>query len=119
MLSASHPDAARVRVLLAAAQAAMATHREFAPISNGRVGLEVVLASPTDREAWDATNYLGGIADVPEHKAHRGAAVEHLGNLVDVWLYRNDRHIKQVSYRAEAHDPASHGYRVTVRRLPH
>jgi hypothetical protein len=38
--------------------------------------------------------------------------------LVDVWLYRNDRQIKQVSYREEAHDPAGHGYRVTVRRLP-
>jgi hypothetical protein len=118
MLSASHPDAARVRALLGAAQAAMATHREFAPISNGRVGLEVVLTPPTDREAWDATNYLGGIADVLEHKAHRGAAVEHLGNLVDVWLYRNDRQLKQVSYREEAREPAGHGYRVTVRRLP-
>jgi hypothetical protein len=38
--------------------------------------------------------------------------------LVDVWLYRNDRQIKQVSYREEAHDPAGHGYRVTVRRFP-
>lgn len=118
MLSASHPDIARVRALLAAAQAAMATHREFAPISNGRVELDVVLTPRTDREAWDATNYLGGIADVLEYKAHRGAAVEHLGDLVDVWLYRNDRQIKQVSYREEARDPAGHGYRVTVRRLP-
>jgi hypothetical protein len=118
MLSASHPDASRVRALLAAARAAMATQPDFAPISDGGVGLEVVLTPPTDREAWDATNYLGGIADVLEHKAHRGAAVEHLGNLVDVWLYRNDRQIKQVSYREEVHDPAGYGYRVTVRRLP-
>jgi hypothetical protein len=118
MLSASHPDATRVRALLAAAQAAMATHPDFAPISDGRVGLEVVLTPPTDRDSWDATNYLGGIADVLEHKAHRGAAVGHLGNLVDVWLYRNDRQIKQVSYREEVHDPAGDGYRVTVRRLP-
>jgi hypothetical protein len=118
MLSASHPDAARVRALLAAAQAAMATHPDFAPISDGRVGLEVVLTPPTDRESWDATNYLGGIADALEHKAHRGAAVGHLGNLVDVWLYRNDRQIKQVSYREEIYDPAGYGYRVTVRRLP-
>jgi hypothetical protein len=118
MLSASHPDATRVRALLAAAQAAMATHPDFAPISDGRVGLEVVLTPPTDREAWDATNYLDGIADVLEHKAHRGAALGHLGNLVDVWLYRNDRQIEQVSYREEVHDPAVDGYRVTVRRLP-
>jgi hypothetical protein len=117
MLSASHPDATRVRALLAAAQAAMATHPDFAPIRDGPVGLEVVLTPPTDQESWDATNYLGGIADALEHKALRGAAVGHLGNLVDVWLYRNDRQIKQVSYREEAYDPAGYGYRVTVRRL--
>jgi hypothetical protein len=118
MLSASHPDAARVRALLAAAQAAFAADPEFVPISEGRVGLEVVLTPPAGREAWDATNYLGGIADVLEDKGRRGAAVQHLGDLVDVWLYRSDRQIKQVAYREEPHDPAGHGYRVTVRRLP-
>jgi hypothetical protein len=78
----------------------------------------VVLTPPTDREAWDATNCLGGIADVLEYKAPRGAAVEHLGNLVDVCLYRNDRQIKQVSYSEEAREPARHECRVTVHRLP-
>lgn len=118
MLSASHPDAARVRALLAAAQAAVAAHPGFFPISEGRVGLQVVLTPLAGREAWDATNYLGGIADVLEDKGRRGAAVEHLGDLVDVWLYRSDRQIKQVTYREEPHDPGGHGYRVTVRRLP-
>lgn len=118
MLAATHPDAARVRALLAAAQASMAAHSEFAPISDGRIGLDVLLTPPTDQEPWDATNYLGGIADVLEYKGNRGAAVEHLGTLADVWLYRNDRQIKQVSYREEADSPAGHGYRVTVSRLP-
>jgi hypothetical protein len=36
--------------------------------------------------------------------------------LVDVWLYRNDRQIKQVSYREEAHDPA--GQRVPGHGAP-
>lgn len=118
MLSGSHPDAARVRALLAAAQAAVAAHPEFTPISEGRVGLEVMLTPPSGREAWDATNYLGGIADVLEDKVRRGAAVEHLGDLVGVWLYRTDRQIKQVAYRETPHDPAGHGYQVTVTRLP-
>lgn len=80
--------------------------------------MDVVLTPPADREAWDATNYLGGIADVLEHKALRGAEVEHLGHLANVWLYRNDRQIKQVSYREATHDQAGHGYQVTVSRLP-
>ena len=118
MLAETHPDATRVRALLSAAQAATAMNPEFAPIVDGRVGLDVVLTPAADREAWDATNYLGGIADVLEYKTGRGAAVEHLGDLADVWLYRNDRQIKRVSYREEAHDPEGHGYRVTVTRLP-
>uniref|UniRef100_UPI00193974AC hypothetical protein n=1 Tax=Nocardioides caldifontis TaxID=2588938 RepID=UPI00193974AC len=69
-------------------------------------------------EAWDATNYLGGIADVLEQKTNRGAAVEHLRDLADVWLYRNDRQIKRVSYREETRDTAGHGYWVTVSHLP-
>jgi hypothetical protein len=117
MLSAAHPDAPRVRALLSAAEAAMATHPEFIPISDGRIRIDVVLTPPADREAWDATNYLGGIADVLEYKALRGAAVEHLGNLANVWLYRNDRQIKQVSYREETQDPAGHGYQVMVSRF--
>lgn len=81
MLSATHPDTARVRALLAAAQAAVAAHPGFVPISEGRVTLEVVLTPPAGREAWDATNYLGGIADALEDKRYRGTAVEHLGDL--------------------------------------
>ncbi|WP_148576213.1 hypothetical protein [Nocardioides caldifontis] len=51
MLAAAHPDATRVRALLAAAKAATSTHPEFAPIKDGPVALEVVLTPPTDREA--------------------------------------------------------------------
>ena len=66
------------------------------------IGLDVVIWAPVGMDPWDATNYLGGIADVLEYKTGRGAAVEHLGDLADVWLYRNDRQIKRVSYREEA-----------------
>jgi hypothetical protein len=65
------------------------------------VALDVVVNATAEQPTWDATNYLGGIADVLEHKADRGP-LEHLGELAEVWLYRNDRQIKQVSYREVA-----------------
>jgi hypothetical protein len=113
MLGSGHSHAPRVRSLLAAAQQACATHG-FAPIDEGTVGLSVVLRCPTGRNPADATNYLGGIADVLENKAHRGS-LDHLGDLAAVWLYLNDRQIKDVTYReVEAEEP---GYTVTVRQL--
>jgi hypothetical protein len=48
----------------------------------------------------DATNYLGGIADVLEVKAQRGA-LPHLNELQTVALYENDRQIHEVRYRQE------------------
>jgi hypothetical protein len=56
--------------------------------------------TPPDDPASDATNYLGGIGDVLEGKAHRGA-LEHLGELAAVALYANDRQIQEVHYRCE------------------
>jgi hypothetical protein len=46
----------------------------------------------------DATNFLGGVGDVLEAKGHRGL-LDHLGELVRVGLYENDRHIHEVHYR--------------------
>ena len=61
------------------------------------------------------TNYLGGIADVLEDKSRRATAVAHLGDLAQVWLYCNDRQIKQVSYREKSE--SAPGYVGTVRAL--
>lgn len=111
MLGAGHPHAPRVRRLLEAARRAC-QEQAFVPIENGRVALDVVVRAAADQPAWDATNYLGGIADALEDKARRGV-LDHLGDLASVWLYRNDRQIKEVSYR-EAKASES-GYTVTVR----
>jgi hypothetical protein len=62
----------------------------------------------------DATNYLGGIADVLEEKSRRGP-LDHLEALATVWLYGNDRQLKQVSYREVAANQVS--YTVTVRSI--
>jgi hypothetical protein len=113
MLSAGHGHAPRVRLLLEAARHAL-EEQEFAPIQDGPVGLDVVLFCPAGRNPADATNYLGGIADVLEEKSHRGP-LDHLDALAQVWLYGNDRQVKQVSYREVAADQVS--YTVTVRSI--
>lgn len=82
---------------------------EQAPIS-----LEVVVSAPAGQDPWDATNYLGGIADALEEKSRRGL-LEHLGDLREVWAYRNDRQIKEVSYR-QVEAPAT-SYTVRIREL--
>jgi hypothetical protein len=42
--------------------------------------------------------------------------VEHLGVLRPAWVYRNDRQIKEVSYRQR--DARETFYTVRIRRLP-
>jgi hypothetical protein len=60
-----------------------------------------------DHSRSDATNYLGGIADVLEEKGHRTGQLDHLGDLTAVALYDNDRQIEDVRYRwEEAPDPS-------------
>lgn len=111
VFNAKHGQADRIRTLLLAAQRACREHG-FAPIETGGVALDVVTRSP----GGDATNILGGIADVLENKpirAHR-AAIDHLGDLAGVWLYQDDKQIKQVTYREE---PGESSYTVTVRAL--
>jgi len=113
MLGAGHHHAPRVRLLLEAARHAL-DEQAFTPIQDGPVALDVVVRCPDCGNPADATNLLGGVADVLEEKSHRGP-LEHLEALAKVWLYRNDRQIKQVSYREVVADEVS--YTVTVRSI--
>lgn len=113
LFNTDHTYAKRVRDLLVVAQGAC-QKQAFTPIAEGGVGLDVVVNVPTDQPPWDATNYLGGIADVLEDKSRRGS-LDHLGPLASVWLYRDDRQIKEISYREIASVRAA--YTVTVRAL--
>ena len=79
MLGAGHPYAPRVRLLLEAAREACAA-QTFTPADDGQLGLDVILRCPPGQNPADATNYLGGIADVLEDKSHRGP-LDHLGTL--------------------------------------
>jgi hypothetical protein len=114
IFKAGHGHGVRVRALLEAAARALEEQPEFEPVKDGPVAMEVLLYPPVGGVPGDATNYLGGIADVLEQKDYR-VAIDHLGGLAQVWLYGNDRQIKQVSYREVAGDQV--GYRVTVRPL--
>jgi hypothetical protein len=57
-------------------------------------------AEPGAGQPSDATNYLGGIADVLEDKRQRGDLL-HLGELAGIALYGNDRQLHDVRYRWE------------------
>ncbi len=45
---------------------------------------------------------------------HYRSSIDHLGDLTAVWLYRDDKQIKQITYREE---PGECSYTVTVRAL--
>jgi hypothetical protein len=98
MLAAGHVHAERVLALLRAAsnEAGRGTAFYFPDES---LGLGLVVTSPAPPPS-DATNYLGGVADVLEDKAHRGDLV-HLGELAHFALYHNDRQFHHVLYRWE------------------
>src|SRR6266849_7904436 len=110
MLGVGHSHAPRVRTLLEAARAQIAG-QDFAGFGRGAIGLELTVSCPDDGNRSDATNYLGGIADVLENKSLRGA-IEHLGELGQVTLYENDRQIEEVRYHwQEAVEPS---YRIRL-----
>jgi hypothetical protein len=96
MLAVGHVHAERVLALLHAAsrEAASGTAIYFPDES---LGLEPIVTNPAP-PASDATNYLGGVADVLEGKKHRGN-LPHLGELAGFALYRNDRRFHEVRYR--------------------
>jgi hypothetical protein len=84
------------------------------------VSLELIVRGH-GRPPGDATNYLGGVADVLQAKKdHVMTDLGHLGELLDVALYVNDRQINRVGYSEEAAERTSYVVRVTsaARWLP-
>jgi hypothetical protein len=106
MLGVGHSHAPRVRRLLEVARAAANT-QNFEGFDRRLIGMRVVLRTPGEPPS-DATNYLGGIADVLEAKGHRGR-LDHLGDLAQVALYDNDRQIREVHF---SHEQGPEGYLV-------
>lgn len=115
MIGTKHRHGTRVLALLEAARQALGEQPDFMPVRDGYVALDVEVYAPPSGAPGDATNYLGGIADVLEEKESHRVGIDHLGALGRVWLYWRDSQIKEVSYREVAADRMA--YRVTVRSL--
>ena len=102
-LGAASNQRPKVIALLKAAWAALAKIDDFEGFGSHRLRLEITVYATAENETWDATNYLGGIADVLEGKAKRLLAhpgsLDHLEELRTFGLYDDDRQIKEISYR--------------------
>ena len=110
MFGEAHPHRPRVLALLRAAQDALRT-TAWNPRETRLVGLEVVVVAPDTSPPSDATNYLGGVADVLQ--ANRiNADLSHLGEAASVSLYHDDAQVQEVWYSVEPGDEP--GYRVRV-----
>lgn len=106
-----HPHAGRVRTLLKAALDALAGSA-WNPSERRPIGLEVTVLEPAEEHVLsDATNLLGGVADVLQAQ-RANAVLSHLGELADCSLYANDAQICEVEYHVEPGD--SLGYLVRV-----
>jgi hypothetical protein len=114
LFTAGHRQAARVRALPQAALAA-AQDTGWTPLA-GPVALEVVRRCPPDQHRPGAAAVLGGIADVLQDKrrAPHGGGLAHLGVLVDVALYLDDRQIRRIGYREEPAAQPSYLVRVAA-----
>ena len=110
MLGAGHRHADRVTRLLRAAQTA-AQEAQFAGFGTRPVGLELTVSCARDGQRSDATNFLGGVADVLEDKSRRGV-LDHLGDLAAFSLYANDNQIERVSYEWRSAPQASYVVRL-------
>jgi hypothetical protein len=112
LLAAGHSQRQRVR-LLEAAETASRTSGWV--VANGDICLAVIVRAPTGCPEGDATNYLGGIADVLQGKSKPiNIDLSHLGTLQAVALYTDDRQIRRVRYDVETADAPSYSVRVSI-----
>lgn len=114
LFAATHRQRERVERLLTAAVAA-AQRVGWATARDG-VQLDVVIRSPTPRPPGDATNFLGGIADVLQgRKPGQGVDLSHLGELATCALFDDDSQIQEITYRTVVDVASSYTVQVTLR----
>lgn len=115
VLSAGHRQAIRVRALLTAA--CDAAQRTGWTAVTGPVALDIVLRCPPGHRTVDAAQLVGGVGTVLQDKKRIGTTgLAHLGVLVDVALYVDERQIRRLAYQE---DPAEEmSYLVRVAALP-
>ena len=95
LFSPKHTDHRRVVELLRKAEQALG-ESAWNQTEKRPVGLELVITAPEPEAIpGDATNYLGGVADVLQ--ANRvNADLSHLGGLAEASLFHDDRQIREV-----------------------
>ena len=96
LFAAGHVHADKVRALLEAARDAIQRDR-WSP-ATGEVALELTIRGP-GRPDGDATNFLGGLADVLQTTVSPNVDLTHLGDLAPIGLYIDDAQISCISYR--------------------
>ena len=114
MLGARHSHRPRVEALLTATRVALGATN--CPLGDSLVGLELLIRRPVGARLNDATNLLGGVADVLQSDRRGVIDLSHLGDLAAVAVYRDDAQIREVVYREEPAEASS--YKVRVWRLP-
>jgi hypothetical protein len=110
VLAARNPHTPRVLALLRAARQE-AQRRGFQSFGSVPIGLELRVACDREQGRSDATNYLGGVADVLEDKARR-RNLDHLGDLASFGLYANDGQMEAVQFRWEPSETPSYTVRL-------
>lgn len=107
MFSPKHRDRNRLIALRIAARDSM-QEVGFAPFSClDRLVLKVVISCPVG-EAWDATNYLGGIADALQPPPPGARELGHLGDLANLMVYPDDRMIHRIHYELVDTSPTTY-----------
>ncbi len=115
IFAAGHRQATRVRALLQAACAA-AQQAGWTPLS-GPIEVDLVLRCPPGHRTSDASTLLGGVCAVLQDKKRVASiGLAHLGVLVDVALYDDDRQIRAMTYREEPAE--NYSYEVRVAAVP-
>lgn len=115
IFTAGHRQATRVRALLQAACTA-AQRTGWTPLS-GPIEVDLVLRCPPGHRTSDASTLLGGVCAVLQDKKRVASiGLAHLGVLVDVALYDDDRQIRAMTYREEPAEDYS--YEVRVAAMP-
>ncbi len=106
----SHPHHPRVIALLHGVKEALDSS-SWNPTERRHIGLELVITETPNGMPGDATNYLGGVADVLQ--ANRvNADLSHLGDMGRASLYVDDNQIREVHFSVE--QGVTPGYRVRV-----
>jgi hypothetical protein len=113
LFAAGHVNADGVTALLEATRDAIQRYR-WSP-ATGEVALELTIRCP-GRPVGDATNFLGGVADVLQTKVPPNIDITHLGDLAVIGLYLDDKQISRISYREMPAAEVSYRVRVSARR---